>query len=114
MLKYRFHHLAKADLQLNYGKWGAGASLRYNSYMKNIDLAFEKGILGQELLVGMDDYRAAHHKGVAVIDVRLSYLVEARVRCNLVLNNVANAEYVSRPGDVQAPRNFMIQIQYNL
>ncbi|MEN9700428.1 MAG: hypothetical protein RLZZ301_1626 [Bacteroidota bacterium] len=114
MLKYRFHHLAKADIQLNYKKWGVGASLRYNSYMKNIDLAFEKGVLGQELLVGMDNYRALHHTGVAVVDLRLSYLIEARIRCNMVLNNVANAEYVSRPGDVQAPRNFMIQFQYNL
>lgn len=114
MLKYRFKHLAKADIECNYKKFGLGFSARYNSFMRNIDLAFEKGVLGQEILVGMDDYRAQFNKGVPVFDVRLNYNFSALLKCHLIINNITNAEYVSRPGAVQAPRNFVLQVQYNL
>jgi hypothetical protein len=30
------------------------------------------------------------------------------------LNNFTNAEYVTRPGAIQAPRNFVVQLQYVL
>jgi hypothetical protein len=28
-----------------------------------------------------------------------------------VVNNFLNTEYMGRPGDIQAPRNFILQIQ---
>ena len=114
MLKYRFKHLAKADIECNYKKFGLGFSVRFNSFMRNIDLAFEKGVLGQEILVGMEQYRAQFNKGVPVFDVRLNYNFSAVFKCHLIINNMTNAEYVSRPGAVQAPRNFVLQVQYNL
>ena len=41
VLKYRYKHLAKADLQIDYNRWSAGISVRYNSVMVNIDKSFE-------------------------------------------------------------------------
>jgi len=114
MLKYRFKHLAKADIECNYKKFGLGFSARYNSYMRNIDLAFEQGILGQEILVGMENYRAHFNKGVVVFDLRFCYNFSSQFKCHLIINNFTNVEYVSRPGAVQAPRNFVLQVQYNL
>jgi iron complex outermembrane receptor protein len=114
MLKYRFNHLAKADIQATYKKWSIGASMRYNSFMKNIDRAFEVGVLGTELLVGMQQYRQQFNKGVFVFDARLSYEVKKGVKFNFIANNFLNAEYSSRPGDLQAPRNFTIQLQYDI
>jgi iron complex outermembrane receptor protein len=114
MLKYRFKHLAKADIECNYKKFGVGFSARYNSFMRNIDLAFEDGVLGQEILVGMANYRAQFNKGVPVFDLRFNYAITEAFKCNLILNNVTNAEYVSRPGAIQAPRNFVVQLQYVL
>lgn len=114
MLKYRFKHLAKADIELNYKKFGIGISGRYNSYMRNIDLAFEEGIIDTEILVGMAQYRAVFNKGVPVFDLRFNYAFSEQFKCNLILNNFTNAEYVTRPGAVQAPRNFVIQLQYVL
>jgi iron complex outermembrane receptor protein len=114
MLKYRFKHLAKADIELNYKKFGIGLSARYNSYMRNIDLAFEEGIIDTEILVGMANYRAVFNKGVPVFDLRFNYAFSAQFKCNLILNNFTNAEYVTRPGAVQAPRNFVVQLQYVL
>lgn len=114
MLKYRFKHLAKADIELTYHKFGLGISGRYNSFMRNIDVAFEDGVLGTEILVGMAKYRAQFNRGVPVFDVRLNYTFSERLKCNVILNNFTNAEYVSRPGAVQAPRNFVIQLQWGL
>jgi iron complex outermembrane receptor protein len=114
MLKYRFNHLAKADVQATYKKWSVGGSMRYNSFMKNIDRAFEVGVLGTELLVGMQQYRQQFNKGVFVFDARVSYELKKGIKLNFIANNFLNAEYASRPGDIQAPRNFTLQLQYDL
>ena len=52
ILKYRFNHLAKADIQLEYKGISIGGSMRMNSYMKNIDAIFENGVAGQQILPG--------------------------------------------------------------
>jgi iron complex outermembrane receptor protein len=114
MLKYRFNHLAKADIQATFKKWSVGGSMRYNSFMKNIDRVFEEGVLGTELLVGMQYYRQIYNKGVFVFDARLSYDIKKGVKFNFIANNFLNAEYSSRPGDIQAPRNFALQLQFEL
>jgi iron complex outermembrane receptor protein len=113
MLKYRFNHLAKVDVQATYKKLSIGFSTRYNSYMKNIDAVFETGVFGQELLVGMKKYREANQKGALVFDTRMSYEIKKDIKLNLIVNNLLNAEYVSRPGDIQAPRNFILQLQFS-
>lgn len=114
MLKYRFNHMAKADIQATYKAFSLGVSSRFNSYMRNIDAVFENGVLGQELLVGMAKYRSVYNKGTAVFDARLGYQVNDIVKVNFIANNVFNKEYASRPGDIQAPRNFILQMQLSL
>jgi len=116
MLKYRFKHLAKADVEVNYKKLSAGFSCRYNSFMKNIDLTFEEDLdpsinTTVYLLPGLKEYRKKYNKGVFVIDFRLGYKLKDNFRIGLIANNIFNTEYSSRPGDIQAPRNFMLQLQ---
>lgn len=114
MLKYRFKHMAKADIQATFKGISIGLSSRYNSYMRNIDKVFESGVLGQELLVGMAHYRSIYNKGTAVFDARIGYQMNEEIKINFIANNFLNKEYVSRPGDVQAPRNFILQMQWAL
>ena len=112
MLKYRFKHLAKLDVEANYLKYSSGISCRYNSFMENIDLVFEQPIAGSTyILPGLLEYRKKFNKGVFVIDFRLGYKLNNNFRIGLIANNIFNAEYSSRPGDIQAPRNFMLQLQ---
>ena len=112
MLKYRFKHLAKLDVEANYLKYSSGISCRYNSFMENIDLVFEQPIAGSTyILPGLLEYRKKFNKGVFVIDFRLGYKLNDNFRIGLIANNIFNAEYSSRPGDIQAPRNFMAQLQ---
>ena len=112
MLKYRFRHLAKADVEVNYKKFSIGASMRYSSFMSNIDKVFEEPIAGSTyILPGLKQYRQKYNKGNLVFDVRLGYKINDNFRVGLIANNVFNAEYTSRPGDIQPPRNFMAQLQ---
>lgn len=113
MLKYRFKHLAKADIQATYKAFSIGFSTRYNSFMTNIDKVFEESIGGQYLLPGLKEYRKIYDKGALVFDARMSYAFKEKVKVNLIVNNILNAEYVSRPGDIQAPRNFVLQMQFS-
>ena len=116
MLKYRFKHLVKLDIQASYKKFSLGISLRYNSFMKNIDLMFEEPILtdtGQQfILPGLKEYRKNNSSGALVFDSRFIYHITKEMKLNLIVNNLFNAEYVSRPADLQAPRNFLLQLQY--
>ena len=116
MLKYRFKHLIKLDIQASYKKFSLGISLRYNSFMKNIDLMFEEPILtdaGQQfILPGLKEYRKNNSRGALVFDSRFIYHITKEMKLNFIVNNLFNAEYVSRPADLQAPRNFLFQLQY--
>ncbi|MFY7669413.1 MAG: TonB-dependent receptor [Crocinitomicaceae bacterium] len=112
MLKYRFNHLAKADIEANWRKFSFGISNRYSSFMRNIDRVFEEPIAGNTyILPGLKQYREKFNKGNLVFDVRIGYKINDNFRVGLIANNVFNAEYSSRPGDIQPPRNFMAQLQ---
>jgi len=114
ILKYRFRHMAKSDIQLGYKNFELGFSTRFNSLMINIDKVFEEPIGTQEILPGLKEYREKNKKGAFVVDLRIAYSIKKQYRFNFIVNNLLNAEYASRPGDIQAPRNFILQFQCNL
>jgi iron complex outermembrane receptor protein len=112
MLKYRFNHLVKADVEVEWKGISVGFSTRYNSNMINIDRVFEEEIVaGIYILPGLADYRKRFNKGNLVFDARLAYGFAEHYRVSLIVNNFLNEEYSSRPGDVQPPRNFILQLQ---
>jgi outer membrane receptor protein involved in Fe transport len=111
LLKYRFNHLAKADVEATWKKISFGFSMRYASYMSNIDAIFEDGVAGTQILPGLKKYRTENNKGALVFDARFGWKITSSIRLGFIANNLLNAEYVTRPGDVQAPRNFMVQLQ---
>jgi iron complex outermembrane receptor protein len=114
MLKYRFRHMAKMDIQASYRDVFLGISARYNSHMVNIDKVFEESIAGNEILEGLREYREKYNRGALVFDMRVGITLQKNYKLNFIINNLFNAEYSSRPGDVQPPRNFIFQFQYNL
>ncbi|MNE51157.1 hypothetical protein D3C80_1457710 [compost metagenome] len=114
MLKYRFKHLAKADLQLEYKGISIGGSMRLNSYMQNIDAIFENGFFNQQILPGLKKYREEHNGVTIVFDARVGYTYKEKYKIAVIVNNIANTEYMTRPGDIQAPRSFMLQLSYKM
>lgn len=114
MLKYRYYHSIKADLQFDFKKISTGISMIYQSNVINIDKAFEDlggdgpGV-GIELLPGLYEYRQKHNKGYIVFDYRISWNINPQSKLSLVVKNVLNNEYMGRPGDIQPPRNISLQ-----
>jgi outer membrane receptor protein involved in Fe transport len=108
-LKYRFNHLVKADLEFVYKRLMIGASCRYNSYMKNIDIIFEK--LDPLLNYGLQDFRSKHNKGDYIVDARIGVDIAKHSRVSFVVNNALNRVYTLRPLDIAAPRTFAVQYQ---
>ena len=114
MLKYRFNHLARLDIQAGYKNFTLGFSSRYNSFMKNIDRIFVEEISGTQILPGLQEYRANDPGGSLVFDSRVSYELKEQYTFAFIVNNILNTEYSSRPADVQPPRQFMVQVRYKL
>jgi len=108
VLKYRWRHTAKSDIEFGYKKAMFGFSCRYNSYMENIDRFFLYAI------PGIREYRDKNKDGDWVFDARLSYQVHKSARVAFIVNNIFNREYISRPADLQAPRSFAVQLSVKI
>ncbi len=131
ILKYRFYHSAKADFSLEFKKLTIGANFEYQSHIINIDRAFEDTIRGPDgttplfldwptntipamILPGLKEYRKKHNKGFIVFDLRAGWKINEMVHVNFTARNIFNKEYMMRPGDVQAPRSFIVQLTLKL
>ncbi|HCB63547.1 MAG: hypothetical protein A2W93_07350 [Bacteroidetes bacterium GWF2_43_63] len=125
ILKYRFYHSAKTDFSVEFKKLTLGANFEYQSHIINIDKAFEDTVRGPDgitplfnpatgeyamILPGLKEYREKHNKGFVVFDVRVGWNINEMIHVNFTAKNIFNKEYMMRPGDVQPPRTFIIQL----
>jgi len=111
MLKYRYEHIAKADVEIAYKDITIGGSMRYNSFMKNIDKIFTDPYL--PLLTGISGINESREKfknGDLIIDLRAGYQMTKTVRLGLIVNNLLNTEYMSRPANMMPPRTLAMQL----
>ena len=106
LLKYRYQHSGKADVEFGYKKWTTGISVRANSFMANIDKVF----LDPNNFPGMATYRAAHDQGDALFDYRISYQLNKTSKLAFIVNNIFNREVMARPAILLPPRVFALQL----
>lgn len=123
LLRYRNKILYKSDIQLSYKGFSMGWSIRYSSFMANIDNRFEKPLIYDILnpntsfyysdflyiLPGLKEYRAANNKGNWTNDLRMGYDFNAHFKLSFLINNLLNTEFMSRPGYLEPPRTFIVQ-----
>jgi iron complex outermembrane receptor protein len=110
-LKYRYNHLAKVDAQFTYlKKYMLGLSIRYNSYMQNIDRVFVTAPISTAS-PGIDRGRLLNPNGDWVFDLRAGYTYK-KVTVTATINNVFNTEIMSRPADLRPTRLFILQLGY--
>lgn len=124
ILKYRSKHTAKGDIEIGFRKISLGFSYMYFSKIVNIDEAFEDELIinvgtlvipsGTYILPGMKEYRKTHNGPEHIFDARISMNFGSGSRLSLVVKNIFNKEYMLRPGDVQAPRNYALQYSLKL
>lgn len=112
ILKYRFQHTLKLDAEVTWKFISFGASIRYNSFMQNIDNAFHTlhDLLG--VVPDIKKFRSENNMGDWVLDMRLAAQISKTSRLSFIINNVANRVYSMRPGKVEAPRSFIVQYTY--
>ncbi|MGC8865324.1 MAG: TonB-dependent receptor [Bacteroidales bacterium] len=115
ILKYRFYHSAKLMADFDWKKLSAGVSFDWHSHMINIDKAFEdslrfpNGTAYAVIVPGLKEYRQIHNRGDYIINLRLSYDPVENTRFSLIINNLLNREYMTRPADVGPPRVLAVQ-----
>lgn len=109
-MKYRYKHLVRADIEFTYKIWSIGGSVRYNSFMRNVDNIF---LLFDDLdyIKDVRKSRDYHKNGDFVIDLRTSLVMKKGHKISFICNNVLNRVYSLRPVSVEAPRSFTFQYQ---
>lgn len=117
VLKYRFRHTVKFDVESTIKKFRLGATCNYNSFMEAVDAAFVDPIIpaiNLYIIDGLQQYRDEHADGDWIIDIRLAYNINSSSEVSLLCNNVLNREYSSRPAMMDAPRNFSLKYSLTL
>jgi len=116
ILKYRLQHLARGDIMWKHKNLSAGLSVRYNSYMQNIDYAFLflESLQAANFNPGIGNWRAEHTTGDYVFDLRFGYEIKGRHRLSIIINNLLNREYAIRPLSIEEPRLSMFQYTLTL
>jgi iron complex outermembrane receptor protein len=108
ILKYRYKHTAKVDIESRAGKFSFGVSAIYNSFMKNIDEIFEALVVP-----GLRQYRKQNNNGDLVLGARTAYFPNDHLKLTFLVNNLNNEEWVARPGRLEAPRNYTLRVDYS-
>jgi len=118
ILKYRFLHTVKADLEFNYNGFSMGVSLKYFSKIENLDKAifdFEDATLatgGSTQAILYRKYYENHNNGNLIIDGRISYEIGLRQKVSVISTNILNRMYSLRP--LKAEEMINITLQYIL
>ncbi len=114
ILKYRFQHIAKADIEISYKLLSLGGSWRFYSFMKNIDKTFYDLDEPYLLPTGIKRYRKTHSNPIQIFDARVAIQIHKYLRISLLANNILNLEYSLRPLKIEAPRSFAFQLAFKL
>ena len=82
--------------------------------MKNIDKIFTDEWVNQEFIHGINDAREKFKNGDLIFDIRLGYNLDQNSKLSLIINNLFNREYMSRPADMKSPRSMALQLSVKI
>ncbi len=114
ILKYRFQHMFKLDIEFKIYRFNFGVSNKYYTKMQNIDKAFKT--IEETTYNGQDFFDVIYatkywqtHLDISVWDARVSYNVDKKQKVSIVCNNVFNEIYSLRPLKIESPRTAAVQ-----
>ncbi len=119
ILKYRFLHNLKLDVEYAHNKLAIGISFKYFSKLVNLDRAIEEfenytistGTL--QPIVYMN-YFNNNNGGNPIFDARISYKINDSHKIALISANILNRVYSLRPLRPEPPRTVMLQYSYRV
>ena len=106
----------KFELSLDY---------QFIAYQKNIDYAFVGSFFTKLVPIvfninsfkGLKNYRdaqeAANYRGDNILNIAVGYKPVDNLKLSFIVKNVANWEWMPRPGRFEAPRSYTVQLSYN-
>ena len=109
VLKYRYKHLAKFDINLERNRTVTGFSLRFNSKMDNIDIAFIEPLF--DIVLGTTSAWNRLNKNCIMVDYRIGYDITEDARLSLNIDNIFNTEQSLRPAALSAPRTYSVLLK---
>ncbi len=115
LLQFRTRHLLRGDVGLGWEKWNIGFSTFYTSFPERIPTTFD---LVVQVLDGgagtLDRYIESHKSGDWVFEARAGISLQDRVHLGFIVKNLTNREYSQRPGRLEPPRSFTVQVTLDL
>jgi len=115
ILKYRFLHTFKGDIELEVHSFSLGFSAKYFSKIMNLDKAieeFEKSTLqagGSVQPILYMTYFENNNNGQWIFDIRASYRINDHHQVSVLSNNFTNNIYSLRPLKAEPMRSVMVQ-----
>ncbi len=120
ILKYRFLHTIKMDIEFEFRRLSFGASLKYFSKIENLDKAifdFEDATIasgGTLQPILYRNYFENNNNGNAIVDARISYKMGRYHRIAIISDNIFNKMYSLRPLKAEPMRSFTLQYSLNI
>ena len=109
ILKYRYKHLFKFDINLERNRFSSGLSMRFNSRMENIDKAFIEPLF--DLYLGTTNAWEMLNRDLLMLDFRIGYDLTEDARILFNVDNIFNSEQSLRPASLSAPRTFSVLLR---
>jgi len=113
LLKYRFKHSFKTNLEFIRKKIRLGTTIIFRSKTERIDEIFIDPLVGNMILPGFPEYWKDHQKAHWIVNARVGYKITRRGELTIHGKNLLNKEYIIRPGDIGPPRNFSLQFSWD-
>ncbi len=117
-LKYRPTHQLKVIFNAAFKKFDVNLDYQFISYQKNIDKAFVSDIFGalspafRALKQYRDAQEAKNYAGDHILNIGVGYKPVDKFKISFICKNVLNWEWMPRPGRLEAPRSYTLQLAY--
>lgn len=124
-LKYRPTHQLKLLFNFEAKRFDLNLDYQFIGYQTNIDYAFVSpffaetvpALYGIKSFTGLRNYRAAqearNYRGDNILNIAIGYKPVDPLKISFIIKNVANWEWMPRPGRFEAPRSYTVQLSYN-
>jgi len=106
ILKYRFKHTLKLDVESRFNKFNVGVGLFKNSHIEAIDGIFNT------IIKGVKDFRAENDNGFLLVNARVGFQANEHLKLGFLVRNLTNIEYTKRPGLLEPTRLWTMRVDY--
>ena len=108
MMRYRFRHTIKTDINVDVKKISFGTNIRYYGFLDRVDAVFAL------FIPGIQEFRdSQNYKGDFVVDLRVRYHFSENFTLGFICKNALNNDYQLRPAKPDAPRSFTFQGKFS-